>query len=64
MKLYYKENEGIILYPNEQKSIDIKITSFEDKKMYSLYMNCYNLPGALIRYEQVYIMLIHICILI
>ena len=52
MKLYYKENEGIILYPNEQKLIDIKISTVEDKKMYSLYMNCYNLPGASIRYEK------------
>ena len=52
MKLYYKENTGIILNPKEEKTIDVNITNIGDKKMYSLYMNCYNLPGASIRYEK------------
>lgn len=53
-----KQNKGkgksIVLYPNETKGFE---TSFQkekenSKKIYTLYMNCYNLPDAKIRYEQ------------
>ena len=46
------KGKSITLYPNEQKIIETKLTDFNNKKMYTLYMNCYNLPGAKIRYEQ------------
>ena len=44
--------KGITLYPNEEKTFQTKFNDLKEKKMYSLYMNCYNLPGSKIRYEQ------------
>ena len=53
MNLYHNRGKkGITLYPNEQKTFETKLNDFKEKKMFSLYMNCYNLPGAKIRYEQ------------
>ena len=46
------KGKSITLYPNEKKVIETKLTDFNNKNMYTLYMNCYNLPGARIRYEQ------------
>ena len=44
--------KGITLYPNEEKTFETKLNNVKDKQMFTLYMNCYNLPGAKIRYEQ------------
>jgi hypothetical protein len=50
---YTKEDhKSIILYPNEEKSFETHLKDFTEKDMYSLFMNCYNLPGARIRYKQ------------
>ncbi len=50
---YYNLNrKGITLYPNEEKKFQTKLNNYKNKKIYTLYMNCYNLPGAKIRYEQ------------
>ena len=53
MNLYHNRGKkSITLYPNEQKTFETKLNDFKDKIMFTLYMNCYNLPGAKIRYEQ------------
>ena len=53
MALYFNRGvKSITLYPNEQKTIKVYLSDSSLKRMYSLYMNCYNLPGAKIRYEQ------------
>jgi len=53
MNLYFNRGgEPITLYPNEKKTIKVELSDSSQKKMYTLYMNCYNLPGAKIRYEQ------------
>ena len=53
MALYFNRGvKSITLYPNEQKTIKVHLSDSSLKRMYSLYMNCYNLPGAKIRYEQ------------
>ena len=54
--LYQNKDVGyfksVILNPNEEKIFETKIMYPRDKTMYALYMNCYNLPGARIRYLQ------------
>ena len=53
----YKNKEveyikSMILNPKEEKLFETNIKDPRDKTMYALYMNCYNLPGARIRYLQ------------
>ena len=54
INLYHNKEDikSIILYPNEEKSFATYLKGIKDKKMFSLYMNCYNLPGAKIRFQQ------------
>ena len=54
IKLYKHKNDhkNIILPKNEEKMFETQLKDKQDKYMYSLYLNCYNLPGAKIRYEQ------------
>ena len=54
INLYHNKEDStsIILYPNEEKSFETYLKGIKDKSMFSLYMNCYNLPGAKIRYQQ------------
>jgi len=54
MKLYHNKAGGksIILNPNEEISFETHLKDCKDKNMFTLYMNCYNLPGAQIRYNQ------------
>ena len=54
INLHYNNGngKGITLYPNEEKIFQTKFNDFKEKKMYSVYLNCYNLPGSKIRYEQ------------
>ena len=47
-----EDSKSIILYPNEEKSFETQLEDYKEKSIYTLYMNCYNLPGARIRYEQ------------
>ena len=53
----YKNKEieyigSMILNPKKEKLFETYIKNPRDKTMYALYMNCYNLPGARIRYLQ------------
>ena len=54
INLYHnkKGRESIILFPNEEKSFETYLKDLKDKNIFTLYMNCYNLPRARIRYEQ------------
>ena len=54
MKLYHNKagSKSIILNPNEEISFETHLKDCKDKNMFTLYMNCYNLPGAQIRYNQ------------
>jgi hypothetical protein len=54
LNLYHSEEgtKSIVLYPDEEKSFETYLKDYKEKKVYSLYMNCYNLPGARIRYQQ------------
>ena len=54
INLYQNKGNGksITLYQNEEKTFETNLNDYKDKNMYTLYMNCYNLPGAKIRYEQ------------
>ena len=48
---------SIILNPNESKNINVKITSPENNKMYSLNVKCYNaLPNFYFRYKTTGVM--------
>ena len=54
MDLHQNKGKGksIVLNPNEPKVFETKIKDSKNKNLYTLYMNCYNLPGSKIRYEQ------------
>ena len=54
LNLYHSKagSKSIILYPNEEKSFETHLKDFTEKNIYTLFMNCYNLPGARIRYKQ------------
>ena len=54
VNLYHTKvgSKSVILYPNEENSFETHLKDFKEKDIYTLFMNCYNLPGARIRYEQ------------
>ena len=54
VNLYNNKNahKSIILSKNEEKTFETKLKDRTDDNMYPLYMNCYNLPGAKIRFQQ------------
>jgi hypothetical protein len=54
LNLYHTkvDSKSIILYPNEEKSFETHLMDIKEKGNYTLFMNCYNLPSARIRYEQ------------
>ena len=47
IKLYHNKagSKSIILNPNEEISFETHLKDCKDKNMFTLYMNCYNLPG-------------------
>jgi hypothetical protein len=54
VNLYHTKigSKSVILYPNEENSFETHLKDFKENDIYTLFMNCYNLPGARIRYEQ------------
>ena len=54
LNLYHtaEGSKSIILYPEEEKPFKAHLKDYKEKNIYTLYMNCYNLPGARIRYQQ------------
>ena len=54
VNLYNNKNahKSVILSMNEEKKFETKLKDRTDDNMYPLYMNCYNLPGAKIRFQQ------------
>ena len=54
VNLYNNKNahKSVILSMNEEKTFETKLKDRTDDNMYPLYMNCYNLPGAKIRFQQ------------
>jgi hypothetical protein len=54
INLYHtaEDSNSIILFPNVEKSFETHLKDVKDNNVYSLFMNCYNLPGTKIRIEQ------------